>query len=108
VSAFHDPRPSLLDAISSASWASIGAAVYLGVMATVVAYASWGSLLQRYPAAAVTPFALVAPCAGLLSSALVFREVFSPARYAGMALIMAGLAVIVLPAARPTPRPAEH
>ena len=75
--------------------------------ATIVAYASWGSLLQRYPAAVVAPFALVAPCAGLVSSALVFREVFSPARYAGMALILAGLAVIVVPGTRRSPAPVD-
>lgn len=103
-----DPAPSFLDAIAGASWRSLGAVAYLGVAATIVAYASWGSLLQRYPAAAVAPFALFAPCAGLVSSALVFREVFSPVRYAGMALILVGLAVIVLPAARPAPRPAGH
>jgi O-acetylserine/cysteine efflux transporter len=99
VSAVYDPRPSLVDAVGNASWLSIGSVVYLGVMATVVAYASWGSLLQRYPTAAVAPFALIAPCTGILSSALIFREVFTPMRYAGMALILGGLAVIVLPAA---------
>jgi O-acetylserine/cysteine efflux transporter len=97
VSSIRDQRPSLLDAVGSASWLSIGAAAYLGVMATVVAYAGWGSLLQRYPTATVAPFALIAPCTGVLSSALIFREVFSPVRYAGMALIVGGLAVIVLP-----------
>jgi O-acetylserine/cysteine efflux transporter len=99
VSAVYDPHPSLVDAVGNASWLSIGAVVYLGVMATVVAYASWGTLLQRYPTAAVAPFALIAPCTGILSSALIFREVFTPMRYAGMALILGGLAVIVLPAA---------
>ena len=34
---------------------------------------------------------------GVLSSALIFGEVFSSVRYAGMALILGGLAVIVLP-----------
>jgi O-acetylserine/cysteine efflux transporter len=72
--------------------------VYLGAIATVVAYASWGSLLQRYPTVVVAPFALIAPCTGMLSSALIFREAFSPMRYAGMALVLGGLAVIVLPA----------
>src|SRR5262245_21250477 len=42
-------RPRLLDALLQASWLSIGAVVYLGVLATVVAYAAWGYLLQRYP-----------------------------------------------------------
>jgi O-acetylserine/cysteine efflux transporter len=74
-------------------------------MATLVAYAIWSSLLQRYPAAAVAPFALLAPCTGVLASALIFGEVFSPVRYAGMALILGGLAVIVLPGAGRGRRP---
>jgi drug/metabolite transporter (DMT)-like permease len=52
------------------------------------------------------PFALLAPCAGVVSSAIILREMFSPVRYAGMALILGGLAVIVLPGSRsPGPRP---
>lgn len=98
VSAVYDPGPSLVDAISRASWLSIGAAVYLGAVATVVAYAGWGGLLQRYPAVVVAPFALVAPCTGMVLSGLIFQEAFTPVRYAGMALILGGLAVIVLPA----------
>jgi O-acetylserine/cysteine efflux transporter len=94
-SMFREP-PSLVAAVTSASWLSIGAAVYLGVVATILAYGTWGRLLQRYPAATVAPFALLAPCTGILASAAVFREVFSPTRYAGMALILGGLAVIVL------------
>jgi O-acetylserine/cysteine efflux transporter len=108
VSRLHDPQPSLAGAIGGASWWSLGAAAYLGILATVVAYALWGSLLQRYPTAVVAPFALIAPCTGVLASALVFREVFGPVRYAGMALILAGLAVIVLPGRRtcgPVPGP---
>jgi hypothetical protein len=36
----------------------------------------------------------------VLASALVFREVFGPIRYAGMLLILGGLAVILLPTSR--------
>jgi O-acetylserine/cysteine efflux transporter len=43
----------------------------------------------------VTPFALLAPVAGVLGSALAFGEVFPPVRYAGMALVVAGVAVVV-------------
>jgi O-acetylserine/cysteine efflux transporter len=89
---------NLARAVLDASWPSLAAAVYLGVVATVLAYASWGRLLQRYPAAVVAPFALLSPCAGVLASAAIFGEVFSPLRYAGMALILGGLAVILLPA----------
>lgn len=97
VSSFYDPNPSLLSAIVGASWLSIAAAIYLGAMATILAYAIWGALLARYPTATVAPFALLAPCTGVVSSALIFGELFGPIRYAGMALVLTGLAIIVLP-----------
>ena len=71
--------------------------IYLGAVATILAYAIWGGLLTRYPTAMVAPFALLAPCVGMLSSAIVFGEVFGAPRYGGMALILLGLAIIVLP-----------
>lgn len=97
VSSVYDPNPSLLRAILGASWLSIAAAIYLGAVATVLAYSIWGSLLARYPTAMVAPFALLAPCTGVISSALIFGELFGAIRYAGMALILTGLTIIVLP-----------
>lgn len=102
VSGFYDPNPSLLNAIGSASWLSIGAAIYLGAIATVLAYAIWGDLLARYPTAMVAPFALLAPVTGVVSSALIFGERFGTTRYGGMALILIGLAIAVLPVRRPS------
>lgn len=100
VSAYHDGGQSILDALGSASWRSIAAALYLGAVATTLAYTIWGDLLRRYPAASVTPFALLAPCVGVAASAAVFGERFGPARYAGMALILIGLVIITLPLGR--------
>jgi O-acetylserine/cysteine efflux transporter len=94
LSVFYDRHAPLLSAVARASWLSIGAAAYLGVAATVVAYAIWGDLLHRYPAAVITPFTFLAPCVGVAASAIIFGETFGPARYAGMALILGGLAVI--------------
>jgi O-acetylserine/cysteine efflux transporter len=87
VSAVYDRHLPILGTLAEASWISVGAAVYLGTIATFVAYAVWGDLLQRYSAASVTPFALLAPCTGVLSSALIFGEAFEVVRYAGMALV---------------------
>jgi O-acetylserine/cysteine efflux transporter len=84
-----------------ASWASLAAALYLGAVATTLAFALWGRLLARYPSASVAPFALLAPCTGVIASALIFGEQFGPLRYAGMALIIAGLTIIVLPVSPP-------
>jgi len=86
----------LTRAIAAASWPSIAAVVYLGIPATIMAYAIWGFLLQRYPTATVAPFALLSPCTGVLASALIIGEAPGPMRYAGMALIFAGLAVILV------------
>ena len=90
-------QQSIVEASLNASWLSIAAVIYSGFLGIAVAYAAWGYLLQRYPAAAVAPFALLTPCVGVVASKLIFGEVFSPARYAGMVLILCGLAIIVLP-----------
>jgi len=91
----HD---NLVVALASAPWQSVAAALYLGIVATIFGYAAWGHLLQRHPAGAVAPFALLAPCVGVVASAILFGEGFSPLRLAGMALVLGGLALVVLPA----------
>jgi O-acetylserine/cysteine efflux transporter len=98
LSAVYDQQPFLVPQLLSASWRSVLAALYLGAIATALAYAIWGRLLSRYSAALVAPFALIAPCVGVVGSALVFGEAFGAVRTAGMLLILLGLAVIVLPA----------
>ncbi|PYM95574.1 MAG: hypothetical protein DME04_04515 [Candidatus Rokuibacteriota bacterium] len=82
----------------SVSWVGVVSVLYLGLVATILAYAIWGRLLRRYPAATVTPFALLVPFVGAYSSALVFGERFGALRLAGMALVLLGIAVIVLSA----------
>jgi len=84
-------------AVAQASWLGLGAALYLGVFATVIAYALWGYLLHRHSTAAVAPFALLAPVVGALSSVWMFGEEFSALRIAGAACMLFGLAIIVLP-----------
>jgi O-acetylserine/cysteine efflux transporter len=91
---------SLLARVAGASWSSLGGAVYLGAVATS-AYAIWGKLLGRYPAAAVAPFALLSPVAGVFASALVFGERFTLMRSVGILLILYGLGVVVLPRSWP-------
>ena len=96
LSALLDSAGDLPRAVSSASWLGIAAVLYLGLVATVAAYAVWGDLLRRYTTATVAPFALLVPFVGAGASALVFGERFGPARLAGMACVLAGLATIVL------------
>ena len=92
-----DGPTGFITALAHASWVALLSAVYLGVVATTLGYALWGQLLRRYSAALVTPFALLVPFVAAWSSSLVFGERFGPMRLLGMALVLLGLAVIVLP-----------
>jgi len=97
-----DGPGALPRALARSPWSGLAAALFLGLVSTTLAYAIWGGLLRRYPAATVTPFALLVPFVGAAASALVFGERFGPVRLSGMVLVLAGLAVIVAPsAARP-------
>jgi O-acetylserine/cysteine efflux transporter len=100
LSAALDGPRALAAALASASWLALGAALYLGLVATVIAYAIWGHLLRHYAAATVAPFALLVPFVAAGASSLVFGERFGPLRLVGMGLVLLGLAVIVAPAAR--------
>jgi O-acetylserine/cysteine efflux transporter len=91
-----DGPVDLARSVAMAPWSAVAAALYLGLVATVIAYAIWGFLLRRHPAAAVTPFALLAPFVAAGAAALVLGERFGSLRVSGMALVLAGLAVLVL------------
>ncbi|MDC7787795.1 EamA family transporter [Rhodoplanes sp. TEM] len=92
-----DHDASLVAAVTHASIGSLVAVVFLGTLATTLAFGIWGHLMQRYPSAAVAPFALLSPCTGVVAVALIFGERFGPLRAAGMACILAGLVIVVLP-----------
>ncbi len=94
-----DGRYALGTALAASSWLGRAAVLYIGLIATVLGYAIWGGLLRRYPAATITPFALLIPFVAAYASSLAFGERFGPLRLAGMALVLLGLAVIVAPSA---------
>ena len=97
ISGLTDGFDALPQTLLSASWQAVVSTLYLGLIATVLAYAIWGKLLRTYSAAAVMPFALLAPCVGAVFSAVVFGEQFTTLRLAGMAAIFFGLAIVILP-----------
>jgi len=75
----------------------------IGIVTTSFGYWLWGRLLRAYPAAQVTPFALLVPFVGAASSAVIFHETFGPLRLGGMITVMAGIAVMLLSRRPPTP-----
>lgn len=71
--------------------------VVLAYGATLFGFGSWNRLLHRYPTALVSPFALLIPVSGLASGALFLAERIAPMQALGIALVLAGLVVNVLP-----------
>lgn len=80
---------------SSINWITVASLIYLGYCASLAGYGLWGSLLSRYPAAVVAPFALLVPVVGMSSASLFLGEAFSLQQLIGALLLMTGLVVNV-------------
>jgi O-acetylserine/cysteine efflux transporter len=83
-------------------WQSIAALLYIALLSTLFGFWAWGRLIGQYSAATAAPFSLLVPVSGTLAAAVFLRESFGPVRLAGMALILAGLAVLVIRRPKPT------
>jgi O-acetylserine/cysteine efflux transporter len=67
--------------------------LYTTVLASLVAYGIFNSLLSSYPAAAVVPWILLVPVVGIAAAWLVVGEVPNTAELVGGALMLMGLVV---------------
>ena len=88
--------PDLITAVATAGWWRLGAVLYLGLAATLIAYAIWGRLLRAYPTSMVAPFTLLVPVVGVAASALVLGERFATLRASGVVLMLCGVAVAII------------
>ncbi|AIS57946.1 EamA family transporter [Vibrio coralliilyticus] len=88
----NEPLMILL-ATTEKSWLSL---LYVSYISTLAAFALWGWLLKNYPAAVVTPFALLIPVVGIVGSSLLLNEQLTDLETLGGALILLGLSVSVL------------
>jgi len=69
--------------------------IYLALVATIIGYGIWGSLLGRYETWRVAPLSLLVPVFGLGSAALILGETLTAMQLMGAVLIMAGLYINV-------------
>jgi O-acetylserine/cysteine efflux transporter len=74
----------------------LGAVIYTGPIATVVAFGLWGRLLHTYSATLVTPFALLVPVFGIAFSALLLGETLTPVNLSAVLVVLLGLVTVVL------------
>jgi len=78
---------------SAGVWACV---LWQAIGNTLFGYGVWNWLLARHPAATVTPLALLVPVFGMGASALSLGEPLPAWKLAAGALVLCGLAVIVL------------
>lgn len=98
--AIHALRTATPTAWAALLWQSFGN--------TIFGFAAWGWLLARYPAAAVTPLALLVPIFGMGTSSLVLGETLPLWKTAGAVLIVGALCMNVAAARLFGPRPTDR
>lgn len=81
----HISLPHLLSALLPA--------LYLGGIATVVAYYFWVRALSVFPASKVTPFSLLIPIIGLGVGSVLFGETLVAKEVIGCGLVISGIVV---------------
>lgn len=79
---------SLSTMFTVAALPSLLGVLYIVIVATVIGYGIWNTLLSRYPSSTVAPFSMLVPVVGVLSSWLIFSEVIDPVE------LVAGVAVV--------------
>jgi O-acetylserine/cysteine efflux transporter len=88
--------PAIAASLVQAGPLAWGAVIYQAAAAGVFGYAVWGWLLQRHPAAAITPMALLVPVFGMAISAWWLGEPLPAWKLFAAALVLLGLAVSVI------------
>lgn len=83
-------------AIVAADWVVWGAVLYLGLIMTAVGYGIWYTLVRRNPVSLVAPFLLLLPVFAVLGGILFLGERLSPQVMVGGAIVIAGVASILL------------
>lgn len=79
-----------------------GSILFQVYLATHFAYWGWNSLLRLYPVSTVAPLSLLIPVFGIAGSMLITGEHLSTTNLICIAVIIAGLAVGLMPGYRPS------
>jgi len=89
---FFEGGPAAWDAVVRMDWRTWACVLFMSYFATLFGLARWNALLHRYPTAVIAPFALLIPVSGLISGAVFLAEDLAPLQFAGVALVLGGLA----------------
>ncbi len=84
--------PAAWTAVTGMTWLPWACVLFMSYGATLFGLARWNALLHRYPTTVIAPFSLLIPVFGLGSGAIFLGEGLAPLQFAGVALVLAGLA----------------
>jgi len=85
-----------LAALAGAGWVVWGTVLYLGLVMTALGYSCWYHVLGRYEVNKVAPFLLLTPVSSLAGGALFLGEPLTPTILTGAAVVIAGVALLVI------------
>ncbi|AFK53145.1 transporter ywfM [Tistrella mobilis KA081020-065] len=88
------------------SWGNAAVGIYMALVPMFLGYVCFGLGLARIPASLATTISLIEPVVAAILAILVVGERLPPAGWAGVALVIACLAIVTLPARRRPFRPA--
>ena len=88
--------PAISAGLHAATWTTWLAVLWQSVGNTLFGYGAWAWLLARYPAASVTPMALLVPVFGMSASAWWLAEPLPAWKIVAALLVMGGLALNML------------
>lgn len=85
--------PAIREGVAHATAGAWAAVLWQSVGNTLFGFAAWGWLLARYPAASVTPMALLVPIFGIGTSAVLLGEPLPLWKLVAAALVIGGVAI---------------
>jgi O-acetylserine/cysteine efflux transporter len=87
---------AITQGLSRAGWGTWSAVLWQSLGNTLFGYGAWAWLMARYPAATVSPMALLVPVFGMGASAMLLSEALPAWKLGAAALVIGGLALNLL------------
>ncbi|MBR7620552.1 DMT family transporter [Phenylobacterium sp. 20VBR1] len=89
-------EPGQIQAGVAAGWPFVAAALFSGLVVSVVAHTLYYSLIQKYEANLISPLTLMTPLATIVGGVIFTHDDFGPRMAFGTAVALAGVLVIAL------------
>ncbi len=93
MSLYSEGWPAIQQGLTQASWISWSVVLWQTIGNTLIGYGLWNMLLSQHKASDVTPWALMIPVFGMITSALALHEPMPWWKWTAAILIMTGLII---------------